>query len=198
MHRDDDIPGDGRLSGDDARPDEPDGSGVPAQRPVLHPAHHLPVDPDLDGADEVVPGKPSLEHWDVVAVVAAGGALGGLARYGLNQLVPGSAGFPWATFTENVLGCLLLGALMVVLVEVRGPSRYARPFLGVGMLGGFTTFSTYTAEIRALLADGRAGTAGAYLVLSLVAGLVATVAGIAAARAATGRRLQPDPAGEAA
>lgn len=160
--------------------------------------HHLPVDPDLDGVDEVVPGKPSLEHWDVVLVVAAGGALGGLARYGLSRLVAGPAGFPWATFTENVLGCFLLGALMVVLVEVRAPSRYARPFLGIGVLGGFTTFSTYSAEIRALAADGRAALAAAYLVSSLLAGLLATVAGIALARALTESRVRSDPARDVA
>lgn len=160
--------------------------------------HHLPVDPDLDGIDEVVPGKPPLEHWDVAAAVAAGGALGGLARYALNRLLPSSAGFPWATFTENVLGCLLLGALMVYLVEVRPPSRYARPFLGVGVLGGFTTFSTFTEEIRALLADGRAGLAAAYLAGSLFAGMVATVAGIALARAVARPQGRADAAQEIA
>jgi fluoride exporter len=163
-----------------------------------HSGHHLPLDPDLDGADEVVPGKPSLEHWDVVCVVAAGGALGGLGRYGLNQLVHSAGGFPWATFTENVLGCLLLGALMVYLVETRPPSRYARPFLGIGVLGGFTTFSAYSVEIRALLAGGQGTTAVAYLGLSVAAGLAATVAGIALARALTRPYEQPQTAGEVA
>ena len=66
------------------------------------------------------PGRPPVERWDVALVVAVGGAVGGLARYALNQLVGTPAGaFPWATFAENVLGCLLLGALMVVLVELR-------------------------------------------------------------------------------
>ena len=118
----------------------------------------------------------------------------GSARYGLNQLLPLASGFPWATFVENVVGCLLLGALMVVLVERRPPSRYARPFLGVGVLGGFTTFSAYTVEIRALLVDGRGALAAAYLGLSLVAGLLATVAGIAAARWTTEPSGRPDVA----
>jgi fluoride exporter len=146
--------------------------------------HHLPVDPDRDGTDEIVPGRPPVERWDVALVVAAGGAVGGLARYGVDRLVGSSAGaFPRATFAENVLGCLLLGALMVVLVELRPPSRYARPFLGVGVLGGFTTFSAYTSQIRALATTGHAGTAGLYLAGSVVAGLLASVAGVAAARA---------------
>jgi len=157
---------------------------------------HLPIDPDLDGPDEQVPGRPPLEHWDVVLVVAVGGTLGGLARYGLNQLLPVSHGFPWATFTENVLGCLLLGALMVWLVEARPPSRYTRPFLGIGVLGGFTTFSTYSVEIRALLTGGHPALAAVYAAGSLVAGLLATVAGIAAARGLVESASPAEPAGE--
>lgn len=72
---------------------------------------------------------------------------------------------------------------MVVLVELRPPSRYARPFLGVGVLGGFTTFSAYAVEIRALAAGGHAATAGMYLGVSVVAGLLASVAGVAGVRA---------------
>jgi len=167
----------------------------PEREPWVDP---LPVDPDLDGPDEMVPGCPPLEHWDVVAVVAAGGAVGGLARFGLNQVLPGVPGFPWATFGENVVGCLALGALMVWLVELRGPSRYARPFLGVGVLGGFTTFSTYTAEIRFLVQDGRAGLAGIYLAASLAGGLLGTLAGISVVRGLSRGRHRPDPAKEAA
>jgi fluoride exporter len=149
--------------------------------------HHLPVDPDRDGDDELVPGRPPVEHWDVALVVAAGAAVGGLARYLTNELVrPHTGAFPWATFGENVLGCLLLGALMVVLVEVRRPSRYARPFLGVGVLGGYTTFSAYTSEIRALATSGHGATAGVYLVGSVVAGLLATLLGVVGARAVAG------------
>jgi CrcB protein len=158
-------------------PTEPTDSPHP-----LHP-HHLPVDPDRDGDDEVVPGRPPVEHWDVALAVAAGGAIGGLARYATTELVgTHPASFPWATFVENVVGCLLLGALMVVLVELRGPSRYARPFLGVGVLGGYTTFSAYTSEIRALAASGHTVTAALYLAGSVVAGLLATLVGVAGAR----------------
>jgi fluoride exporter len=153
--------------------------------PDHHP--HLPIDPDRDGADELVPGRPPVEHWDVALVVAAGGAIGGLARYAVNQAVGASPGFPWPTFVENVLGCLLLGALMVLLVELRPPSRYARPFLGVGVLGGFTTFSTFSAETRALLAADHAATAALYVLASLLVGLATTAAGVVTTRAAAGR-----------
>jgi CrcB protein len=125
---------------------------------------------------------------DVVAVIAAGGALGGLARWSLTHLLPQQGGLPWATFIANVSGCLALGALMVVLLEVRPPGRYARPFAGVGLLGGFTTFSTYTSETRDLLLDGRAPLAMTYLFGTLLVCLAATWAGMALTRRLTGPR----------
>jgi CrcB protein len=124
-------------------------------------------------------------RWDILAVIAAGGALGSLARWQLSRLLPHpAAAFPWATFDTNVSGCLLLGVLMIFVLEVWPPSRYVRPFLGVGVLGGFTTFSTYMLDARGLLASGHATTAGAYLFGSLVAGLAAVWAGITLARLA--------------
>ncbi len=67
---------------------------------------------------------------------------------GAGRLLAGSGRFPWATFVENVTGAFALGVL-VVLAFARWPrSRYLRPFLGVGVLGGFTTFSTYALDIR--------------------------------------------------
>jgi fluoride exporter len=162
-------------------------TGAGEQFPMAHApwfaGGRLPFDPDLETPGEISAAQPGRLHWDVGAVVAAGGALGGLARYGLNELLPrAQSGFPWSTFAENVSGCALLGALMVVLLEVRAPSRYLRPFLAVGVLGGFTTFSAYTAEVRGLLVGGRTQLAMAYLSVSLLAGVLATVAGIALAR----------------
>ncbi len=138
-----------------------------------------PVDPDASPFDVEAQGQ---RVWDLVAAIAAGGALGGALRYLLNEAVPLS-GFPWATFMENVTGCFLLGALMVYLLDVWPPSRYLRPFLAVGVLGGFTTFSAYTVETRGLLAEGRGPAAFAYLFGSLLAGLAGTWLGITAARA---------------
>ncbi len=118
----------------------------------------------------------------MVAVVAVGGALGGLARWALSHLLPQQGGFPWATFAANVAGSLALGALMVVLLEVRPPGRYARPFAGVGLLGGFTTFSAYTSETRELLLAGRAPLAMTYLFGTLAVCLTATWAGMTLTR----------------
>jgi CrcB protein len=125
-----------------------------------------------------------VNRGDILAVIAAGGALGSLARWGLAQAMPHpAAAFPWATFDANVSGCFLLGVLMIFVTDVWPPSRYVRPFLGVGVLGGFTTFSTYTLDTRALLLSGRTGLAGLYVLASLVCGLIAVWAGIAGARA---------------
>lgn len=133
-----------------------------------------------------------LRRWDVALVIAAGGAIGGALRYLLNQAIPhGADGFPWATFLENVSGCLVLGALMVFLLDVWSPHRYARPFLGIGVLGGFTTFSAYTVETVALLRSGHAPTAFAYLLATVIVGLLATWAGIAIARRVAG--ISPRP-----
>ena len=122
--------------------------------------------------------------WDVALTIAIGGALGAVARYAIAAGWPHApAGFPWATFVINVSGCLLIGALMVVLTEVVGrPHRLVRPFLGVGVLGGFTTFSTYTVETQHLLAVGRPVLALAYLFGTVGAALVAAQVGIIAAR----------------
>ncbi|MEY9967935.1 CrcB protein [Streptacidiphilus sp. MAP12-16] len=142
-------------------------------------------------------------QWDVLAVIALGGGLGSVARYGLAQAWPTPAGgFPWATFSTNILGSLALGALMVYVLEVWPPSRYRRPFIGVGVIGGFTTFSTYMAETRSLIAAGRLSVADAYALTSLIAGLAAVWTGIVLARRAAGlpvrrgprRRSRPFPA----
>ncbi len=132
-------------------------------------------------------GREVARRWDIALVVAAGGAVGGGARYLVNEAWPtGPDQFPWQTFVENVSGCLLLGALMVLLLDVWRPTRYGRPFLGVGVLGGFTTFSTYTAETDALLRHGQVPLALSYFFGSLAAGLLATWLGLNLTRAAAG------------
>lgn len=103
--------------------------------------------------------------------VAVGGAVGALARAGLSALVPHDDGFPWTTFALNVSGSLLL-ALLVTLAAVRThPVLVAG--LGPGLLGGFTTLSTYAEETRVLVADGRPVLAAAYVVGTLAACLLA-------------------------
>lgn len=114
----------------------------------------------------------------VVAVIAVGGASGAIARYGVGVALPHRPdGLPWATLLVNVSGCLLIGVLMVLIVEVWVAHRLVRPFLGVGVLGGYTTFSTYTMEVQQLLHAGRPGLALAYLAITVVAALLAVQVG---------------------
>ncbi len=94
-------------------------------------------------------------QWPVIGVVAAGGAAGATARYGAALLWPtGTAAFPWTTLTVNAVGCALMGVLMVLVTEVWSAHRLLRPFLGTGVLGGFTTFSTYAVDIQRLADAG--------------------------------------------
>ncbi|HEX3650883.1 MAG TPA: fluoride efflux transporter CrcB [Pseudonocardiaceae bacterium] len=127
-------------------------------------------------------------HGAVLAVIAVGGGLGSLARYGVGRLLPTRPGeFPWGTFSINVLGCFLIGVLMVLISEVWSAHRLVRPFLGVGVLGGFTTFSTYANEARALLTPGSAVVALAYLFGTLLCALLAVLAAVWLTRAITAR-----------
>lgn len=110
----------------------------------------------------------------VVAVVAAGGALGAAARHGAALAWPvADGGFPWPTLTVNALGCAAIGVLMVLVTEWRPTHPLLRPFLGTGVLGGFTTFSTYAVDIERLVDAGRLRTGLAYLALTLLAALAA-------------------------
>ncbi|TDC59896.1 FluC/FEX family fluoride channel [Streptomyces hainanensis] len=122
----------------------------------------------------------------VLAAVAAGGALGTAARYGAGLLWPTPAdGFPWTTLLVNVVGCALIGVLMVLITEAgpgREPHRLVRPFLGTGVLGGFTTFSTYALDIERHLTGGRPVTAVCYLLLTLAGALTAVLVAATATR----------------
>jgi CrcB protein len=119
----------------------------------------------------------------VVAAVSVGGAAGASARYGAALLWPGSrGGFPWTTFWVNVVGCFVIGVLMVLVTEVWAPHRLVRPFFGTGVLGGFTTFSTYAVDIQRLLDAGRPRTALVYLAVTLVAALAAVRLAVAVTR----------------
>lgn len=126
---------------------------------------------------------PAGVQWSVLAAISAGGVAGALARHGLDAAFPHRPdGFAWATFGINVSGCLLIGALMVLITDVWPTRRLLRPFLGTGLLGGYTTFSTYIVDIQHLLAAGAARTALAYLAGTLLAALAAVYAGITIAR----------------
>jgi CrcB protein len=125
----------------------------------------------------------------LLAAIAAGGALGSLGRYAVGLALPHSASsFPWGTFLVNVSGSAAMGVLVVWVLSMHEPHPWLRPFLGVGVLGGWTTFSTYAVESRDLLAAGRPWVAAAYVFGSLVVGLVAVGIGVTAGERVFGRR----------
>ncbi|MEU5364203.1 fluoride efflux transporter CrcB [Streptomyces sp. NPDC005925] len=129
------------------------------------------------------------EQAPVVAVVALGGAVGATVRYAASLTWPVPAGaFPWTTMGVNIAGCALIGVLMVAVTELRAPHRLVRPFLGTGVLGGFTTFSTYAVDIQRLLDTGRGTTALAYLAATPVAAVLAVWCAVTVSRRALERR----------
>lgn len=117
-----------------------------------------------------------------IASIAVGGGLGTVARYGLSVAFPAGHGFPWAIFAVNVSGSFLLGVLMVYLLEIWPPRRFVRPFLAVGLIGGYTTFSTYAGGVLTLLTGGAPALANAYALSSILGALVAVWCGVHAAR----------------
>lgn len=144
------------------------------------------IDPDVDLH---VPAQRAEPQGRVLAAVAAGGVVGASARYGISLLWPAAPGaFPWATFWINASGCALIGVLMVLISEGgrTAPHPLVRPFAGVGVLGGFTTFSTYAVDFAHLLDVGKAGTALAYAGLTVVAALGAVWATATATRLVVG------------
>jgi CrcB protein len=112
--------------------------------------------------------------WPAVLAVSAGGVVGALARFGLQEAFPHRTdAFGWATWAVNVVGCLLIGALMPLV----GRRPLLQPFVGPGFLGGFTTFSAYAVDVQRASADGAPGVALLYLGATLLAALVAVWAG---------------------
>jgi CrcB protein len=124
-----------------------------------------------------MPVRPEIKA-SVLGAISAGGVLGALARDAVATAWPHAAsGFPWSTFVINASGCLLIGILMVIVTEVVPHRRLVRPFLGVGVLGGYTTFSTYIVDIHKAAAAGAPWVALIYLASTLVAALLAVWAG---------------------
>jgi CrcB protein len=125
------------------------------------------------------------ERSATIAAIAAGGVIGASARYGVAQALPTPRdGFPWATLVTNLSGAFALGMLLVVAVSLLAPSRYLRPFAATGLLGGYTTFSTFSVETDILVKNGYAGVAVSYVAASIVGGLAAAWIGIAVGRVA--------------
>jgi CrcB protein len=155
-----------------------------------------PVDPDVDLHVPALRQELRPGPWPVLGAISAGGVLGALARYGLGVAWPHAPGaFAWSTFAINVTGCLLIGMLMVGVTELWAHRRLVRPFLGVGVLGGYTTFSTSVVDAQQLIGAGAPGVALLSLAGTALGALLAVWAGSGAAgwalRAARGRPREP-------
>jgi fluoride exporter len=118
--------------------------------------------------------------------IGIGGGIGAICRYLVGRELTERVGglFPWGTFTVNVTGALLIGVLFALITEKGIGHDHFRLLLMVGLLGGYTTFSSYTLEAFNLLEGGDWGTALLYLMVSNIAGLLACAFGIWATRAA--------------
>ncbi len=119
------------------------------------------------------PARAARRRTQLQVAIFAGGAAGALARAGLAQASPWPGhGWPWGTFTVNLVGTLLLGYFVTRLQERLPPTTYPRPLLGTGFCGALTTFSTVQIELIELARHGEAALAAAYLIASVAAGLV--------------------------
>ena len=143
------------------------------------------MDPDVDLRDPAERTELRPSALPVLAAISTGGVIGALARYGLTTAWPHNpAGFAWAIWTINVSGCFLIGVLMVLIARRWPEQRLIRPFFGVGILGGYTTFSTSVVDVQQAAAHGAAGVALLYQGATVVGALLAVWAGTALASAA--------------
>ncbi|MGC5014469.1 fluoride efflux transporter FluC [Streptosporangium sp. DT93] len=164
---------------DPAPADPAPGDSTPRSAPAM------PADCDVDLTVPAHRAELGRAPWGTLGAISAGGTAGALARHGLTVAFPYPPdGLPWVTFAINVSGCLLIGLLMVFVTEIPGVHPLVRPFLGVGVLGGFTTFSTYVVDIERLAAAGAPRVALGYLFGTVAAAVAATWTGIALARLA--------------
>jgi CrcB protein len=131
------------------------------------------------------PVDPSriLDRVPVVIGIAVAGALGALARYGLDELIGRRTGaFPWGIFVVNVTGAFLIG-LMVEYLEPRFEESWVRAAVVTGFLGAYTTFSTFSLDTYRLLEEGHNGQAAFNAFGTLAAGLVAVWLGLKVGKA---------------
>jgi fluoride exporter len=125
---------------------------------------------------------PGIDRPELLAI-ACGGALGALARVGLAQAFPTSAGgWPWATFAVNMAGALMIGYFVTRLQERLPVSTLRRPLLGTGLCGALTTFSTVQIELLRMVDQHRIGLAAGYLMASVIGGYLAVFVSSAAVR----------------
>lgn len=114
-----------------------------------------------------------MVHLRRFAVIAVGGILGSWMRWRLSVWFPVASGtFPTTTLAINLLGSLVIGVVLVLFLDRQPPKLLAHSFLGTGVLGAFTTFSTFTVESAELLRQSQPLTALVYVVVSVVGGLL--------------------------
>lgn len=118
--------------------------------------------------------------WKIILYVGAGGFLGSVSRYLLSRWIAGSwlHAWPAATFSVNMLGCLLIGLLFGIFERTGIVGPETRLFLVAGFCGSFTTFSTFAAESLSLLRSGQWFVFTGYALASVVAGILFTWAGM--------------------
>jgi len=119
-----------------------------------------------------------------VVLIALGGAVGSVLRYGVGWMMgpTADARLPWHTFAVNISGAFVLGALIAIAARHGWPGWW-RPLLAVGLLGGYTTFSTFTLESTEFLRRGMQFTSLVYAAGSVILGMLAAWTGILVGRA---------------
>lgn len=120
----------------------------------------------------------------LLLLVMLAGAVGVALRYGLGALITERLGdgFPWSTLIVNVTGAFAMGVLIAALESTGLSGEVVRPTIGIGLLGGYTTFSAFALDAVSLAEDGRIGRAATYVVATNVVGIAALVAGLAGGR----------------
>ncbi len=127
--------------------------------------------------------RPVRAQAVLVVALALGGAAGAVAREAIALALPDTVGrFPWATFTVNMSGSAVLGFLLVVLAEQFPRGKLVRPVVGTGIIGAYTTFSTFAVDAVDLVRHHHAGVAALYVTVSVAGGLVVAALGIAGGR----------------
>lgn len=119
-----------------------------------------------------------------IILVMSGGAIGAGLRFGLSRALPYAGhGWPWSTFAANILGGLAMGVLAAWVLRGDNSAEPLRLFVGVGVLGGFTTFSAFSLEMARMIEQGQTELAAGYALASVVLALGALFAGMTAAKA---------------
>ncbi|NNN09407.1 MAG: fluoride efflux transporter CrcB [Acidimicrobiaceae bacterium] len=119
----------------------------------------------------------------IVFALGCGGVIGAIARYAVSLAIPTQTGqFPWGTFVINISGSAVLGFLLLLLIEQFPKGRLVRPFVGSGIIGAYTTFSTFQVDTLLLIRHHEIGVAVTYMMGSLLAGLLAVWLGMKVAR----------------